>query len=263
MKKNLYLIAVIFFIACSNPAGNAKSLQGNAGGADKGSTASTNNAPGDCGSMLLFREGAEITMSNYNVMGTVTSTSVSKVTKVSSEGGLTVAEVVMKNTDDKGGNEKTSTTIYKCDGKNFFVDMTSLLAANKMTSTNKTNSIEFPFNPAVGDVLADGEYTVSMARAGKEMTVTSHLRERKVEAKESVTTPAGTFECFRVSSVIETDMDMPGMDEKSKQLMEQVKKKMEKIRMIFWYSPGATIIKMENYIGEKLTVRSEVTNIKK
>ena len=57
---------------------------------------------------------------------------------------------------------------------------------------------------------------MTMNRGGKEMKITSHIKERKVEAKESVTTPAGTFECYRISSVIEAETDMPGMDEKSK-----------------------------------------------
>ena len=84
-----------------------------------------------------------------------------------------------------------------------------------------------------------------------------------MEAKESLTTAAGTFECFKISSVIETEVDMPEMDQQSKEIMEKVKKQMGKTKMIFWYSPEATIIKMELYMGDKLLSKSEVTGIQK
>ncbi len=56
---------------------------------------------------------------------------------------------------------------------------------------------------------------------------------------------------------------MAGMDERSKKVMEEMKKKMGKNKMTFWYAPDVTIIKMEFYMGDKLITRSEVTGIKK
>jgi hypothetical protein len=102
-----------------------------------------------------------------------------------------------------------------------------------------------------------------MTTAGKSRKITSHIKERKVEAKENITTPAGTFDCYRISSIVEAEVDMPEMDEESKKIMEKVKQQMGKTKMIFWYSPETTIIKMELYMGEKLLSRSEVTGIKK
>ena len=218
---------------------------------------------GNCGNTLLFRKGAEIRASSYDGQGKITAKQVSVVTKVYEKGGMTISELEMKNIDEKDANEKTFNAIYKCDGKLLYVDLSSFLSDSKQNTNIETSGLQFPFNVSVGETLPDAEYSIAMSSGGKTRKITSHIKERKVEAKEAVTTPAGTFECYRISSVIETDMEMPGMDEKSKKIMEEVKKRMGKNKMTFWYAPDVTIIKMEYYMGDKLITRSEVTGIKK
>jgi hypothetical protein len=178
------------------------------------------------------------------------------------EGKMSVAEVEMKSQDEKDAGKAPMNAKYKCDGKQLYVDLSGFMpGANSQNSKIETSGMLFPFKLSAGETLPDAEHSVSMERAGKAMKITSHIKERKVEAKESITTPAGTFECYRISSVIETEM--PAMDEKSRQIMEETKKRMGKNKMIVWYAPDVTIIKMEFYMGERLITRSEITAIKK
>ncbi len=263
MKNCCFFLIIFFFLACSNPADNSKQ-------SDKDSSSVTDkkkeeSVPGEnsCDNNLLFRKGVEIQTTTNNIQGNVTMKSVSRITKVYEEGGMTVSECEMKTAAENGGNEKVTTARYKCDGKHFYMDLASFLSDTKQNTRVETTGLQFPFNVRVGETLPDASNSIVMNRGGKEMKLTSHIKERKVEAKESVTTSAGTFECYRISSIIETDTDIPGMDDKSKEVMKEVKKKMGTNKMIFWYAPGITIIKMEFFMGDKLVTRSEVTGIKK
>jgi hypothetical protein len=63
-----------------------------------------------------------------------------------------------------------------------------------------SHDLALPAKMNVGDVLPDGEVTVVIKNNGiKMVTITSAVHNRKVEAKEKVTTPAGTFDCIKVT----------------------------------------------------------------
>jgi hypothetical protein len=266
MKNVFSAIWIIALLACDNQAPNTI-----------GNTVTANSAAqaprspdGDCGASLLFRKGVVIHSSSYDAMGKETTKSVSTNTKVSQQGGMTISEWEMKNTKEnipagekEGADGKIIKATYKCDGKLLHIDLSGLLPDNQQNTKIESSGLQFPLHITVGETLPEAQHSIKMNSAGREMKITSHIKERKVEAKESVTTPAGTFECYRISSVVEADTDMPGMDEQSKKIMAEVKKKMGKNRMICWYVPDVTIIKMEFHMGNKLISRTEITAIKK
>jgi hypothetical protein len=262
MKNGCSAVLFIAILAC-----NGQPANGIGAGSDSNVVAGKSSATeaagaGDCGNSLLFHKGAVVYTNSYDGQGKLTSKSVSTVTKTYDEGGMSVAEVEMKGVDEKDATKAPMTAKYKCDGKQLYVDLSGLMpGGNTQQSKLETSGMLFPFKLSAGETLPDASHSISMERGGKTMSITSHIKERKVEAKESLTTPAGTFECYKISSVIETDM--PGLDEKSKQIMEETKKRMGKNRMIIWYSSDITIFKMELYMGERLLVRSEITAIKK
>ena len=258
MKNFSSLVLIIIILACHNPATNSAGDTPNtiAASPESGST------DGNCGANLLFRKGVVIHATNFDGTGKATSKSVSTATKVYSEGGKTISEWEMKNTTE-GAEGKVFKTVYTCDGKLLQIDLSGLLPGNQQNTRIESSGLQFPLHVSVGETLPETHYSMVMTSGGKERKITSHIKDRKVEAKESITTPAGTFACYRISSVIEAEMDMPGMDEKSKKIMEEVKKKMGKNRMICWYVPDVTIIKMEFHMGDKLVTRSEITAIKK
>jgi len=263
MKFFLSAILALTITACNNETGNSNGPENNSDNQTKSSIEKGSKADGNCGSNLLFQEGAQIKTESYDGDGKVIAKQVSAITKVYDEGGMSVSEWEIKNTDQDGSNEKTMTAVYRCDGKQLFVDMTSFLTDSKQNNDIQTSGLQFPFNPSVGETLPDFDYSTTISNAGKARKIKSHIRDRKVEAKETLITAAGSFECYKISSVIEAETEMPDMDEESKKIMEQVKKKMGKNRMTFWYAPDVTIIKMEFKMGDKLVMRSEVTEIKK
>jgi hypothetical protein len=255
MKRLFSSLLVVITFACGNQSGSSV-----ASASDNSANQPAISAD-DCGNSLLFREGAIITTSNYDGKGKLTSTQASTVTKVYKEAGMTISELVMKNTDAGNATEKSSTAIYKCDGKQLFVDLSGFLSDGKKSNI-ETTGLLFPFDVSVGQTLPDAEYSINMTAGGKTRKMISHIRERKVEAKEAVTTSAGTFQCYKISSVIEVDDAIVDMDAESKRVMDEVKKKMGKNIMTFWYAPAVTIIKMDYKMGDRMIFRSEVTGIK-
>lgn len=263
MKKIFPLAFVAMIMACNNQAGNTNGSVNDSGHVGQNKNKGQSSVSGDCSSCILFHEGAEIETSSYDGQGKETRKQVATVTRVYTEGGMTVAEMQTKNNNVKGDDEKLMTAIYKCDGKQLYVDLSGFLADNKSGNKIVTSGLLFPFNVSVGETLPDANYSIEMNMGGKTMKVTSHIKDRKVELKEPVTTAAGTFECYKISSVVEAETEIQGMDEKTKQIMEEAKKKMGQSKIIFWYAPDVSIMKMQFFMGDKMISASEVTGIKK
>lgn len=66
------------------------------------------------------------------------------------------------------------------------------------------------------------------------MTMTMNVKNRKVEAKEDITTPAGTFSCYKVSSEMETEMGQ----------MMPIK---VSIKTVEWFSENTGVVRSESY----------------
>jgi len=106
----------------------------------------------------------------------------------------------------------------------------------------------FPSDLSVGDELPDASITVSIKSSGVNMfTMTVWITNRKVEAREEMTTPAGTFDCFKMSYDIETKM------------MVKVQSK-----AVQWFTEDVGMVKSESYNKNgKLVGYSLLTDLQK
>lgn len=264
MRQIFSIVSVIVFLSCNNQTSNAND---NAAVGDStishGVIKSEAASGAGCGNNLLFRKGAVIEATSYDGNGKTVALQSSVVRKVYTEKGMTISELDMKNTNGEGKDEKSVKGVYKCDGKNFIVDILSFLGAAKPGATISASGLFFPLVLTAGEILPDANYTISMSYGGKDMKIVSVIKDRKVEVKESITIPAGTFEAYKISAVVDASTEMEGMAEEMKKSMQEAKKKMGTHRMIIWYSPEVTVLKMEFYQGDKLQSSNEVTKITK
>jgi hypothetical protein len=220
---------------------------------------------GACGKLVFFRQGAEIEATSYGKDGKENSKQYTKILSVTNEGGFTIAKVEGK--DVQVGEEQKVTTVnyeYKCDGNKIYFDVASMFrtAEKEQDATFESSLIEYPINVKEGETLPDATGTMSSERDGKKMLMKFVYKDRKVGGREEITTPAGTFNCFKISNSVEVEMDIPGMDEKAKEMMKQMKNNMKNTTTT-WFSPDFGIVKMEMYINGELTSRNEVTMVKK
>jgi hypothetical protein len=99
----------------------------------------------------------------------------------------------------------------------------------------------YPADMAIGQTF---EYAFTM----KIMGMTADTRGRDtVVAQESVTTAAGTFDCFKIESEVTVNAMMQSMVTK----------------VVTWISAGVGNVKAETYMGGKLQMTQELVSLKK
>ncbi|MFM2017050.1 MAG: hypothetical protein RL007_706 [Bacteroidota bacterium] len=162
----------------------------------------------DCGNFEQFNKGVTYTMSNYNEKGKLESTvdgSVVEVTKTPETTAATI-DVVMK--DGKGKDMGTGKYKITCTGGKYAMDMESFIspqmkdAYKDMDLKIEGNTLDYPNDMKAGDKLADGTVTMRVIdkKSGNEISTTIvNIKDRTVEAVESKTTPAGTWECYKIT----------------------------------------------------------------
>ena len=260
MKQVLVAILLTSTIACNN-AGDSQKTSSSEAGVTKSSSGNKTENAGVCAKLIFFQQGAEIEATSYNGEGKEISKQITKVLEVKMQDCMTIANV--EGTTSGTGDDKVLHYSYKCDGNNIYFDIASLFRneAKNKDMNFESSLIAYPLNVKDGETLPDMTGTMNSETNGKKMQMKYHYKDRKVEGKEEITTPAGTWNCYRISNTIEIEMDIPGMDEATKKIMESMKEKM-KTTATTWLAPDFGIVKMEMYMGGKLTSKNEVTAIK-
>jgi hypothetical protein len=218
-----------------------------------------------CTRLIFFQPGMEIGSVSYDGKGKEVSRQQTRILSVSAKGGSTVAKV--ESTDTEAGEKGKVSKVfydYKCDGKNIYFDIASMFRTEKKNSDSSFEStpIPFPINVKAGQSLPDARGVMSAQRGDRKMTMTYTFKNRKVDAMEEITTPAGTWKCYKISNAVEVDMDIPGMDEKAKTMMKQMQGMM-KMTSSTWLSPEFGIVRMETYLNGEMKSRNEVVSFKK
>jgi len=193
----------------------------------------------NCDSFYPLKKGNSFEMQEFDGQNKLQGTDVITVIDRKDVGGTAEATMQATHTDAKG---KAGTPIefkVKCDGTVFYMDLqtfASSMEKNKdMEMKMEGGFSEMPVkNMKVGDQLKDAVMKMHMLQKGKEMGLMVMTIRRKVDAKESVTVPAGTFECFKIAVESESAMEMMGM-----------KMPGGKNQHVEYFSPGVGTVKSE------------------
>jgi len=201
-----------------------------------------------CGTYYPFKEGVKFQITNFDKKGKKASVVDYQVLDIKNN----VASISSKISDDK--DKEITTTIFEvtCNSDGITIDFKSLMNPElfkqykdmeiEMTGTN----IDFPNKLKVGQKLADAKLNMTM-NMGIKMTMYIEMVNRTVNAQESITTAAGTFNCFALS--YDTEMKMG---------IKQTYKIKE------WIAEGVGAVKSETYNNSgKLMAFSELTSITK
>jgi hypothetical protein len=218
-----------------------------------------------CTRMIFFQPGAEVFAVSYDPEGKINSRQHTRIKSVEEKGGVAIAKVEGNNTDaGENGKETAVSYEYRCDGKNIYFDIASMFRSKeKQKDASFTSTmISFPINVKAGQTLPDAEGQMTSQKGERKMTMKYTFKDRKVEAMEEVTTTAGTWKCFKISNSVHIELDMPGMDEKAKAMMQQMQA-LTKTTSSTWFAPDFGIVKMEMYLNGKMMSRNEVVGFKR
>jgi hypothetical protein len=174
----------------------------------------------DCGTFEQFNKGVTYTMSNYNDKGKLESTVDGNVIDVVKTATSTSATIDVVTKDGKGKDLGKGQYKVSCTGGKFSMDMENFIsqqskdAYKDMDFKIEGNTLDYPNDMKAGDNLADG--TVTMTVSDKKSaqvisTTTINIKNRKVEAVENKTTPAGTWECYKITYTSEFVSLVSGM----------------------------------------------------
>ncbi len=158
----------------------------------------------NCSQYYPMIEGSSFQYTMTNKKGKAEGVTDYTITKVENSGGGTKATMNMKLTDEKGKEIYVSDFSITCIGNGIKVDYNSLVPSQMMKQYEDMGlemditgtDIDLPNNLSVGQELPDANVAIALKMMGMNMNIKVDQVNRKVEKKESVTTTAGTFECY-------------------------------------------------------------------
>lgn len=163
-----------------------------------------------CSKYYPFIEGKTFQITTYDKKGKTSAVVDYNITNVTNN----TATFNTKIHDDKGKEVTTTSYDITCENDAISIDFNSLVSPELLeqykdmeldvTGTN----IEIPNNLTVGQALKDAAMIMTIKMGGLNMNMTMNLTDRKVDARESVTTSAGTFDCYVISYTTEVKMGL-------------------------------------------------------
>lgn len=164
-------------------------------------------AQDNCSKFYPLEEGSSFKYTNFDKKGKVDGTLTYTISSVTDTGSAMVATFDMTYSDNKGKNVFDTNYNITCENGSVRIDYKSLFPTQMMQQYSDMDiemditgtDIELPNDLTEGQELADANVSVTMNMGGIKMNTTVDQTNRKVEKKESITTPAGTFDCYLIT----------------------------------------------------------------
>lgn len=213
MKTTKFLLLAIFFIASFSMA-----------------------YAQDCG-YFPTRKGATMSYETRDGKEKVTGTSKTTITDVLDQPNGLTYKVLAESWDAKKTQSGSNEYAMRCEGGVFIIEAKGLLDSKTLSQYKdmeievKGTDITYPRGLTIGSKLPNAEVTLIAKSGGIQIiNMTISLINREVVAEESVTTPAGTFTCYKLTYDVNTKM----MFSFSAKVTE-------------WINKGAGTVKSETY----------------
>lgn len=193
-----------------------------------------------CNQYFPIKNGAEWIFETYNGKGKVTGRNQQSVTAFTATASGFKGTIHTIMFDEKGKEITKGDLDVACDKGTITMDMRKFIPQEQFNAFGakeikvESENLEFPPVLKAGQTLKDGTITVTAVDSQLPMSMVVTIFERVVEAQESITTPAGTFNCYRIKSKMH--------------LKNQVAITMNfDFSAIEWLAPDGGTIKSESY----------------
>ncbi len=160
---------------------------------------------------MTFKPGMGYEMQSFSAKDKPNGRMTYLVRNVRKEGGATLIEIEFQAFDEQNKARQAPSKIqYSCTGDELVADLSGMAMGGGQTPKDtemkmKVNKLAYPRTLTDGQKLPDGQMEADFYKNGSVMVeMTMQIANRLVGPKESMTTPAGTFEVNKVSA----DMDM-------------------------------------------------------
>jgi hypothetical protein len=192
----------------------------------------------DCNGYFAYQAGTKLELTQYDKKDKV---STLLKYKVKSNTPTSTGSIFLFHNQvmDKDGKQIVEGDYnIECKNGQIYADVTNIVSSMATVSdaevTITGDKLVYPFELKAGQLLDNVNYEVkqNMANGGMTiMTLTVSITNRKVEGFETVTTPAGTFECVKIS--YDSDAKMSIMKNKT--------------RCVEYLAKGVGLVKWESF----------------
>jgi hypothetical protein len=191
----------------------------------------------DCATYFPTTVGTELEVQYFNAKDKLQTISTYKVTDVDQTADGMKIQTHLRVEPQGKGDPFEDDFVFYCKGNTFYFEMEQFLKDMQMDQfENMDVSVEsedlgFPAKMVPGDVLDDANIKITIESGGMRiMSMTMNIIDRKVEGRESITTPAGTFDCYKITHTVES-------------------KTIGTVKMsaVTWYSEGVGAVRTEDY----------------
>ena len=183
------------------------------------------------------KEGKKLTYTQYDNKEKVKSITEQSLKSIKNTDTGFEAVVTATNKDDKGNSVMDGKEfLVKCENGEIKLDLSSMMMneiAGKMKGMEVSvtgDGVGYPSSLDIGKTLPDATMDMKVGMNGTTIFNGKFvIKNRKVVAKENLTTSAGTFECYKISYDLDIDMMMK-----------------RTIKVNQWMSKNIGLIKSEN-----------------
>lgn len=197
----------------------------------------------DCNTFYFLQKDKTIEMTIYNKKGDANGKQVYTVSNVSNSGSKTSATVNSEMFDRKGKSIAKGHSEIACNSGVMMIDMTMQLPQQQQEQFAKADVkadkiyIEYPANMKAGDHLKDATLDMTIDNNGMKQNINMVTSDRMVVGKESITTSAGTWDCYKITYKSKITVKTMGIGMPFN------------IEGTEWFAPGFGIVKTESKYG--------------
>ncbi|HOU99007.1 MAG TPA: hypothetical protein PLP65_09195 [Bacteroidales bacterium] len=207
----------------------------------------------NCNDFYSFKTGTSIEYIHNNAKDKMESISKMTVSDVSTTDGIVTLKTDNVFYDDKEKETYKFQQTYYCQDGNITFDMSNMFDPKTMEGykdmqvSMTSDKLDLPNSLSVGQTLKEGNATMVISNQGmKLMTMSVHVFNRKVDSQETITVPAGTYNCYKITYDVES------------KVMFKIQGKAAE-----WYAKGVGMVKQETYDSKgKITGSTLLKSIK-
>lgn len=164
------------------------------------------NVIAQCNEFYQIDNGSSWELETYNAKGKLTGINKQNVTAYNKNGSGFTATIHSVMNNEKGKELMKGDLEMKCVDGTVFIDMRNFVSEDQLKNMAsyemkvESENLEVPSSLNVGQSLKDGSITITATNSPMPMSINVVISDRKVAGKESITTPAGTFDTYKITS---------------------------------------------------------------
>lgn len=199
-----------------------------------------------CETSFYFTENSEIVIDKFDKTGNRAGKDVARITDVKRTGNVLSSQYNLTKYDANGTIKEKGSATVTCENGNLKI---GFQVPEMDGEKPKEASFSYPGDMKPGMALeATMEMQIKGIKDGKKIDVYFKVENRRVDAKEKVVTPMGSFDAFKISYDMNVRFKMLGIPIPMT------------LKIFEWYSPGMGVLKTEAYNKDQVVEETTVVH---